>query len=153
MSLYLRGARSTDAGKLARMLSQAVSSNAWKPKLHSEAEDISHIGSLIDRGWVTVCERAGEVAGFLALDGATVQSLYVAQNAQKQGIGTTLLKAAQAKCDRLTLWTFEANEGAQRFYARQGFTEAERTDGSGNEEGLPDIRMTWQRAKKESHDG
>jgi ribosomal protein S18 acetylase RimI-like enzyme len=43
----------------------------------------------------------------------------------------------------LQLWVFETNVGAQRFYRRHGFVEVERTDGAGNEEKAPDIRMAW----------
>jgi len=41
------------------------------------------------------------------------------------------------------LWTFVSNVRAQRFYERHGFTVAERTDGSGNEEKAPDLRYVW----------
>lgn len=43
----------------------------------------------------------------------------------------------------LRLWTFVSNQGAQRFYQRHGFQEAERTDGARNEEGAPDIQYQW----------
>jgi hypothetical protein len=35
-----------------------------------------------------------------------------------------------------------ANEGARRFYARQGFVEIGRSEGE-NEEGLPDVLFRW----------
>jgi chorismate mutase len=44
---------------------------------------------------------------------------------------------------RLGLWVFETNAGARRFYARHGFVEVRRTDGSDNEEHQPDIEMAW----------
>jgi hypothetical protein len=40
-------------------------------------------------------------------------------------------------------WTFESNVRAQRFYERQGFVAARRTDGRDNEEGAPDILFVW----------
>ena len=55
---------------------------------------------------------------------------------------------AAAKARRpegLTLWTFVANEGARRFYAREGFVEVGRTEGE-NEEGLPDVLLAWKPA-------
>jgi GNAT superfamily N-acetyltransferase len=153
----LRAARSTDAGKLGAMISDAVTANTWKPRLHSGAQDIAHMGDLIDRGWVTVCEQGGQVAGFLARDRSAVQSLYVQRGAQGLGIGALLLNDAKAASGRLELWTFQANVGAQRFYLRHGFAEVERTDGSGNEEGLPDIRYVWvaptDKATEESNNG
>ena len=41
------------------------------------------------------------------------------------------------------LWVFETNTPARGFYARHGLVELERTDGAGNEEKQPDIRMAW----------
>ena len=35
------------------------------------------------------------------------------------------------------------NAPARGFYARRGLVELERTDGSGNEERAPDVRMAW----------
>ena len=49
----------------------------------------------------------------------------------------------KARAGRLWLWTFQANLGAQRFYLREGFAEVRRTDGAGNDEGLPDIQYHW----------
>jgi hypothetical protein len=43
----------------------------------------------------------------------------------------------------LQLWTFASIVGAQRFYERHGFVIAETTDGSGNEENQPDLRLVW----------
>ena len=38
---------------------------------------------------------------------------------------------------------FESNAPARSFYARRGLVELERTDGSGNEEKSPDVKMAW----------
>ena len=43
----------------------------------------------------------------------------------------------------LLLWAFVANGRAIAFYERAGFVELRRTDGSGNEEGVPDVQMRW----------
>jgi hypothetical protein len=42
------------------------------------------------------------------------------------------------------LWTFQANAPARRFYERHGFGAVEFGDGSGNEEGEPDVRYVWE---------
>jgi ribosomal protein S18 acetylase RimI-like enzyme len=142
VSRVIRPARSTDAGKLGAILSEAVRAHTWKPQLHTG-----------DRGWVRVCESDGVVAGFLALDGTSVQSLYVSVAEQGKGIGGALLVQAQEGQERLELWTFQANEDAQRFYRAHGFTAAERKEGAGNEEGLPDVRFTWVKSNKEPQNG
>ncbi|MEP5155388.1 GNAT family N-acetyltransferase, partial [Planktotalea sp.] len=139
--------------KLGAILSEAVAANAWKPQLHTGAEDIAHMGDLIARGWVRVCETDGEVAGFIARNEQAIQSLYVQCAMQNNGVGAMLLNDAMGETQRLELWTFEANEGAQRFYLRHGFKEAERTNGAGNDEGLPDIRYVWDNPDKETNNG
>lgn len=141
--ITLRAARPGDAGTLGAMFTEAVEARAWKPRLHSAAQDISHAGTLIDRGWVTVAELGSDVAGFLARDGVEVDALFVAGWAQGQRVGTALLQDAKNRSDRLELWTFQQNTGAQRFYLRHGFAEAARTQGDRNDERLPDIRYLW----------
>lgn len=141
--MILRPARSTDAGKLGAMITQAVAARDWKPLLHTGAEDIAHMGRLIDYGWVMVAEDT-RVLGFLARDEDYIHALFVDETAQNQGVGSALLQDAMSKRSKLDLWTFVENTGAQRFYERHGFSETHRTDGSRNEEQLPDIHFQWE---------
>ncbi len=52
--------------------------------------------------------------------------------------------AKERSPEGLTLWAFQVNGAAHRFYERHGFLAAESTDGSGNEEREPDVRYVWQ---------
>lgn len=144
-AVTLRAGQPLDAGKLGDIISQAVTAATWKPRLHSSVEDIAHAGRMIDKGWITVAELDGRIAGFLAREGDYIHSLYIADHAQGRGVGSALLTAAKEGRDRLDLWTFQQNRGAQRFYRREGFVAGEETDGQHNDEGLPDIRFTWTR--------
>ena len=139
----LRAARSTDAGAVGTILSAFIDGTDWMPRIHTRAEDLSFAGHMIEKGWVTVAEDSHGIRAFSARNGADVHALYVAKDAQGQGIGADLLAQMQAATEHLTLWTFQANRGAQRFYLRHGFAEVERTDGARNDEGLPDIRYDW----------
>ena len=143
MTLKVRKARSLDAGKLGAILTQAVRDHRWMPELHSEAENISFCGRLIENEYVWVADD-GAVRGFLAREGAYIHALYVARGARGHGVGSLLLTQAQGLCDRLELHTFVANQGARKFYKRHGFREVDRSDGSHNDEGLPDIFLTWE---------
>jgi GNAT superfamily N-acetyltransferase len=143
--IRLRAARPTDAGVVGEILTEFASATDWLPQLHSGAEDIAHAGAMIARGWVTVAERDGAVVGFAACDGDDLDALYVAARARGTGVGTALLQRLQQEVSALKLWTFQANLGAQRFYARHGFGEVTRTDGAASDEKLPDVRFEWQK--------
>lgn len=143
MSTRLRPAQPTDAGAVGAILSGFIDGTEWMPRIHTRAEDLSFAGHMIAQGWVTVAEAHARVRAFSARNGSDVHALYVDDGAQGQGIGTDLLLRMQQATDHLSLWTFQANTGAQRFYLRHGFVEVERTDGARNDESLPDIRYDW----------
>lgn len=139
---HLRPARSTDAGKVGAILSAFIDDTPWMPRIHTRAEDVAFAGMMIDKGFVTIAAN-DTVVGFSAREGEMVHALYVAEDARNQGCGAQLMAQMKAESPALKLWTFQANEGAQRFYLAHGFTEAERTDGAENDENLPDIRYVW----------
>jgi GNAT superfamily N-acetyltransferase len=139
----LRKARPVDAGTVGTILSEFVDTTPWMPRIHTRAQDVAHAAEMIEMGWVTLVERDAAVVAFMALDENELNALYVASRARREGVGSALLHHAQKVCRSLTLWTFQANKGAQRFYLRHGFREVLRTDGADNDEGLPDIRFDW----------
>ncbi len=143
----LRVARDMDAGAVGAILSEFIDTTPWMPRIHTRAQDLAHAARMIGFGWVSLADHQGDVLGFMARNGEEIDALYVTQKARGQGVGTALLQHAQAMSPRLELWTFQENTGAQRFYERHGFTETRRTDGTDNDEGLPDILYEWLREK------
>ena len=124
------------------------------PELHDLDDVTGWIGGRIadDEVWVAdvdgvvVAEMIlghtpteGEEARFRWLD-----HLYLDPAWMGRGLGDELFALA---CERssggLQLWTHDVNVGAQRFYERHGLLVVERTDGSRNEEHLPDLRYVW----------
>lgn len=92
--------------------------------------------------WVATADAA--VVGVLALQDDWVEQLYVLAEWSGRGVGSRLLDRAKGRSPGgLQLWTFVSNEAARAFYEQRGFTVVEQTDGSGNEERLPDLRMVW----------
>lgn len=144
----IRPARSEDMEACAAILNNWIDATEWMPRIHSEDDVIRHYREtvFIKRN-VSVADAGGKVAGYLAVDEPTgeITTFYVAQRGR--GIGGLLIRDAQARYPQLSLWTFQQNQGARRFYARHGFAELERSDGENgeNEEGLPDIRLGWRR--------
>ena len=134
-----------DAPAIAAILSDWIDATPWMPRVHTHEEDRGFGRMLVDKGWTHVVRDGGEAVGFLSRDGAEVHALYVARTARGRGVGKALLDQAKDATPLLQLYTFEANEAAQRFYLREGFVEIGRTDGSGNDEHLPDIRFEWRR--------
>lgn len=63
----------------------------------------------------------GAVKGFIQLNGAEVEKLFVEPVLQKQGIGARLLNFAIAERDVRFLWALEKNTRAIAFYQRHGF--------------------------------
>ncbi|MFF7131616.1 GNAT superfamily N-acetyltransferase [Streptomyces sp. SAI-126] len=92
--------------------------------------------------WVAVAEE--QVVGLMVLADDLVSQLYLDPDWRGRGIGDRFVALAKERSPQgLSLWTFQVNKPAHRFYERHGFVEAERTDGSGNEEREPDVRYVW----------
>ncbi len=93
---------------------------------------------------VWIAELAGAVTGYARFPGAWLDDLYVHPDHQGRGIGTALLDVVKAqRPEGFCLWVFESNAPARAFYERHGLVALEHTDGAGNEERAPDVRMAW----------
>ncbi|MDN0194893.1 GNAT family N-acetyltransferase [Streptomyces sp. S.PNR 29] len=92
-----------------------------------------------------VAETAGDgVIGVMVLDEGELSQLYLAPEWRGHGLGDRFVALAkQRRPHALSLWTFQVNKPAHRFYERHGFVAVEWTDGSGNEEREPDVRYLW----------
>jgi GNAT superfamily N-acetyltransferase len=123
---------------------------AIPPPVHDAAEVRGYFAKRVVAEcelWVAEEDPSGAPAGILVLDGEWVDQLYVDPLATGRGIGSALLDhAKRERPNGLKLWTFQSNAGAQRFYLRHGFVEADRTDGSENEERAPDILYVFEGA-------
>lgn len=92
--------------------------------------------------WVAV--EDGEVVGLLSIAPGNLDQLYVGPDRLGRGIGRRLVDLAKERSPAgLSLWTFQVNARARRFYERNGFAAVEFGDGSTNQEGQPDVRYEW----------
>lgn len=73
----------------------------------------------LSESWVL--EEKGEVQGFVSLMGEYVAALFVRPERQGWGYGKALLDWAKQERDKLQLKAYARNEGALRFYERNGF--------------------------------
>ena len=117
------------------------------PNLHSQEETQDWITGLLsdDKNTVLKAVSDNKIDGFCVVHEGWLDHMYVKPDSQGKSIGSSLLHQAQSLQPVLQLWVFQENAGAIRLYERNGFTLVEETDGSGNEEHLPDARYIWRR--------
>jgi GNAT superfamily N-acetyltransferase len=120
-----------------------IDATEWMVRVHPAGDMLRHYREdLLPTCALLVAGRGPDGFAFVGPDGE-IPAFYVAEGARGAGLGAALMGAAKAlRPGGLTLWTFEANAGARRFYAREGFREVGRTPGA-NEEGLPDVLLAW----------
>jgi GNAT superfamily N-acetyltransferase/chorismate mutase len=145
--LALRPATAADLPALAEihLAARRSAGDAFPPGVHSDDEV---------RGWVSgwdltaydvwLATLDGDVAGYARSTPTWLDDLYVHPDHQGRGVGSALFGTVTARLPQgFCLWVFESNTPARAFYRRHGCLELERTDGSGNEERAPDIRVAW----------
>jgi putative acetyltransferase len=147
--ISIRPARPTDAHAIARIhIDARRGAMPYLPEVHSDEETLTWVQDVVlpDQD-VHVAVIDELVVGYIAVEGSTIDALYVRPAHQGHGIGSVLLHHAMDGSDGLLdLWTFQRNLGARRFYEARGFLTIEFTDGTGNEEHEPDVRYEWRRS-------
>lgn len=115
------------------------------PGIHPPEDVRRWVGSWdLVRREVWLAESDGTLLGFADVQQDWLESLYVNPHHTGQGIGAALLDLVKGlRPNGFSLWVFQSNTGARRFYLDHGLVELEHTDGSANEERSPDLRMAW----------
>jgi len=143
--IRLRPAAETDAGEVADVYLESFHATYDFPLAHTDEEVRGWVRDLVGSGgtWVAI-DPSGTVVGMMALEPGVLDQLYVRPDRLGEGIGRRLLEFAKERSpDGLSLYTFQVNERARRFYERNGFVAEWFGDGSTNEERQPDVRYVW----------
>jgi GNAT superfamily N-acetyltransferase len=139
----LRRAAAADVATIAELYERSFATLTYLPVLHTLDEHRTHFARHVAEHETWVWDD-GAVRGFMVLSDDVLMFLYLEPAYTGRGIGTSLFEHAKARRpDGFTLWTFQKNVGARRFYERHGLSAIEFGDGSGNEEGVPDVRYEW----------
>ncbi|WP_144478936.1 GNAT family N-acetyltransferase [Cytobacillus oceanisediminis] len=112
-------------------------------EIHSFENHVYFLNTILPKQFqINLALIDDKVVGMIAFNETEISQLYIHTDYQGMGIGQSLLdKVKVISSGRLTLYTFEVNENAQRFYEKNGFKIIGR--GHENEENLPDIQYEW----------
>nr|WP_285848111.1 MULTISPECIES: GNAT family N-acetyltransferase [unclassified Mesobacillus] len=112
-------------------------------EIHSFENHVYFLNTILPKQFqINLALIDDKVVGMIAFNETEISQLYIHTDYQGMGIGQSLLdKVKVISRGRLTLYTFEVNENAQRFYEKNGFKIIGR--GHENEENLPDIQYEW----------
>ena len=141
----IRRARSDESDAIAELYERSFATLTFLPRLHTLEEYKAFMAQRIAEDDVWVWDEGETILGFMVIRGEDdLFLLYLEPSETGRGIGTALLEHAKRERPRgFTLWTFQENEGARRFYERHGLRAVAFGDGSGNEEGVPDVQYSW----------
>jgi GNAT superfamily N-acetyltransferase len=143
----LRRALLDDMPLLARLYRRTVKTSLpFIPTLHTPQEDawwFSERLFAINEVWLVEGEAGPE--GYIAFRSDFIEHLFIAPEAQGRKLGVRLLDRAKESAEELSLWTFQQNLRARRFYEKHGFFVVTETEGADNEEKLPDVLYRWRR--------
>ena len=145
-AVRLRRATTDDAADVAEVyLTSRRAAALYIPRLRHTDDDVREwVASivLVEREvWVAVIDD--RIVAIAVLRDDFVDLFYVLPGHQRRGVGTRLLAQCKRQRRVLRLYTFQSNEPARDFYEKDGFRAVAFGDGTGNEEGEPDVLYEW----------
>lgn len=144
MTTIIRRATTTDSEETAEVFLASRATMTYLPRIHSDDDTRAFIAHVVRDLETFVAVRRDRVVGFAALNGDWLDHLYVHPSRFGTGTGKTLFKEVSfQRPEGLQFWVFQQNAGARRFYERHGCALVRLTDGSRNEEKVPDALYVW----------
>jgi ribosomal protein S18 acetylase RimI-like enzyme len=131
------------AEQTARMWRESKEKAIGQKEIHSFDNHVNFLNHILSKQFQIDLALIDQlVVGMIAYNNTEISQLYIHNDYQGIGIGQTLLDKAKTQSNgRLTLYTFEVNEIAQRFYEKHGFKIIGK--GHENEENLADLLYEW----------
>ncbi|MGN6578110.1 MAG: GNAT family N-acetyltransferase [Nocardioides sp.] len=143
----IRLAETDDAAAIAgiHMMSRSATMPYLPPQKRNHEQVTAWVSDVVlrqCRTWVAMLDA--EIVGYAALDGDTLEDLYLRPDVRRRGIGTLLLDEVRRHSpEGVSLRVFQENTDARAFYQRHGFAVLDTDDGARNMEGLPDMTLRW----------
>lgn len=140
----IRAQRPDDVGAIAELYERSYATLSFLPTLHTLEEHRAWFDRILGQREAWVWDEGGTILGFIVLGDSTVEYLYVEPEMIGRGIGGALLDyAKERRPSGFSLWTFQQNHAARRFYEHQGLRAVRLTNGERNEEKTPDALYAW----------
>ena len=139
----IRRAGLADIDAIVAVFERSFATLDFLPRLHTHEDHVRFLDRCVvdDETWVW---DDGEIRGFAVLRGEELSQLYVDPSSFRRGVGSALLETAKGeRPDGFTLWVFQRNAAARRFYEAHALRCVRLTDGSFNEERTPDALYAW----------
>ncbi len=142
----LRPGLARDLPGLQEVYEAAVDGPGQVPESRSPEEVRAWVTGLLDRPGreLWLAEREGLALGFVLLDDAWLNLIFVHPDRPARGVGAALLDLVKSlRPGGFGLRVHQGNARARAFYRRHGLVELERTDGSSYHDEQPDLQMAW----------
>lgn len=144
MTYSFRPGHPSDATACAQIIRDWGGETPWMAPLDDLEPMAASWRDLLRADMAWVAEKEGRVFGFCVREDDNITGLYVAQAARCCGVGKRLLDLAKADRDWITVWAYEANTQARKFYRREGLVEICRE--IENESNLMNVEHRWTRS-------
>jgi len=141
MTPHIRSGQQSDVVACVDILRDWADETPWMAELDDLQPMQAFWSGLFETDLVWVAEMGDRIAGFCTRDNDNIGALYVVAEARSTGIGKRLLDMAKAHRDWITVWAYEKNIHALRFYKREGLVEVSRE--IENESNLMNIEHRW----------
>ena len=92
--------------------------------------------------FVVACDAHDEPVGFMLMDGAHLEALFIDPDHHGEGLGKALLQSAIDRHETITTDVNEANSQALGFYKRMGFQATGRSDLDGQARPYPLLHLS-----------
>lgn len=126
-----------------RMWRESKEKAIGQGEMHSFEDHVFFLNNILSKdNEIYIAIDNNKVVGMIAFNEHEINQLYIHTEYQGRELGKRLLDMAKINSNgRLTLYTFEVNHKAQRFYERNGFKIIDK--GHENEEKLKDLKYEW----------
>ena len=146
MTYLYRKAKSFDSKYCVKILRDWAGETSWMPELDDLEPMEKYWKGVFENEPTWIAEFNNKIIGFCVRNIGhenNIGALYVVPDSRGRGVGKHLLDLAKEGCDHITVWAYEENTKARKFYQRESCIEVlQEFDENVN---LMDVEHHWKR--------